>query len=191
MSIFQKLFFLWWYFRDPPWDTNQSPPELYEFIRKNPPGSALDLGCGTGTNVITLIKHNWQATGLDFIPRAIRKARRNATLAGVQAEFQVADVTRKIDLPGPYDLILDMGCYHSLDSSGMAGYRHNIQRLLAVGGTFLLYIFFRSPDDQSGSGFSEQDLTPFLDFLELVKRQDGTERGLRPSAWLTYQKPTG
>jgi SAM-dependent methyltransferase len=189
MNIFRKFFFLWWYYRKPPWDTYQTPPELYQFISQNPPGRALDLGCGTGTNVITLAQHGWQATGVDFIPKPIRLARRRAARAGLKTQFHVADVTRLDGFHEPYDLILDIGCYQSLDEQGMARYRNNINRLLAPGGSFLIYLFFRSPDSLAGSGATEGDLTPFLDFMELVERQDGTERGIRPSAWLTYRKP--
>lgn len=190
MNIFRKLFFLFWYFRDPPWDTNQTPPELLAFIQANSPGRALDLGCGTGTNVITLAKNGWQTTGVDFIPKAIRAARRKAQKAGLQADFRVGDVSRLDGISGPFDLILDIGCYHSLESHNKAAYRDNIQRLLAPGGAFLLYLFFRPEEAQSGSGAVEADLEPFTRFLELIQRQDGTERGVRRAAWLTYRNPT-
>jgi len=190
MNIFRKLFFLIWYFRDPPWDTNQTPPELLAFIHANPPGRALDLGCGTGTNVITLAKNGWQVIGLDFIPKAIRAARRKAQKAGIQADFQVGNVTRLEGISGPFDLILDIGCYHSLDPRSMTEYRDNIQRLLAPGGAFLLYLFFRPEKVRSSSGAVDEDLEPFTGFLDLIQRQDGTERGVRRSAWLAYRKPT-
>ena len=67
--------FEWRYWRGTtPWDTNITPPEVKEFIAAAPPGKALDLGCGTGTNAITLAQHGWQATGVDFAPKAIRTA---------------------------------------------------------------------------------------------------------------------
>lgn len=188
MNLLRKLFFQFWYFRNPPWDTYQTPPEVLDFILKNPPGRALDLGCGTGTNVITLAQNGWQATGIDFIPKAIRAARRNAALAGVDVDFWIDDVSILHKVQGPFDLILDIGCFQSLDKSGMAAYRRNIQHLLASGGVFMIYLFFRSDDKLSGSGASESDLEPFQDFLVLAQRQDGTERGFLPSAWLTYRK---
>lgn len=41
-----------------------------EFIAGTPPGKALGFGCGTGTNAITLARHGWQVTGVDFAPKA-------------------------------------------------------------------------------------------------------------------------
>jgi cyclopropane fatty-acyl-phospholipid synthase-like methyltransferase len=190
MNFIKKLFFQIWYFRKPPWDTNQTPPELYAFIRANPPGRALDLGCGTGTNVITLAEHGWQATGVDFIPIAINTARKKAQKAGLDVNFTVGDVTRLDAIEGPFDLILDIGCYHSLDSDGMEAYRQRIRTLLAPGGSYMIYLFFKDEHQSSalkGSNATEADLQPFLDFMELEKRQDGVERGLLRSAWLTYR----
>ena len=51
-------------------------PSSIDFLEVNPPGKALDLGCGTGTNVITLAENGWYAEGMDFVPRAVRIARR-------------------------------------------------------------------------------------------------------------------
>jgi len=189
MKLLRKLFFAVWYWRNPPWDTNQTPPELEEFIDTHPPGRALDLGCGTGTNVITLAKRGWNVTGVDFIPKAIRVARRKADRQELNVNLQIGDVTKLNGLSGNFDLIYDIGCFHSLDPSGMQAYRNNIEDLLKPGGTFMLYLFFRDKIQSSGSGASEADLPPFNDFLNLTKREDGTEREARRSSWLWYQKP--
>ena len=189
MNIFRKLFFTIWYFKEPPWDTNQTPPEVYDFIINNPPGRALDLGCGTGTNIITLVKNGWVGTGIDFVPKAIRAARRKAAQAGVNPDFRVGDVARLDGVQGLFDLILDIGCYQSLDPMGMGAYRDNLKRLLSPGGGYMIYLFFQSEDGLSSTGATEADLAPFLDFLKLERRQDGTERGIRKSSWLTFRNP--
>jgi cyclopropane fatty-acyl-phospholipid synthase-like methyltransferase len=163
---------------------------LYEFIVANPPGRALDLGCGTGTNVVTLAEHGWQVVGVDFIPKAVRTARQKARQAGIDAVFYVGDVTKLDHIDGPFDLILDIGCYHSLGTAGMRAYRDQVRRLLDPGGAYLIYLFFKEQSLDSklgGSKATESDLMPFSDFMDLIQRVDGSERGLRRSAWITYR----
>lgn len=184
-----RLVFNLWYFRRPPWDTGISPPELLAHIGSHPPGRALDLGCGTGTNVITLARNGWQVTGVDFAPRAIKLAQRKVKQARVSAELLVADVTR-LELPGKFDLILDMGCFHSLTGAGRSAYQARLERLLAPDGTYLLYVFFREPETASGPGVTEDDLEALSRVLTLEARQEGSERGRRRSAWLTFRNET-
>jgi len=158
-----------------------------DFIRSHPAGRALDLGCGTGTNAITLAHHGWQVTGIDFVAKVIRSARRKAQKAGVEVNFRQGDVTRLDDLPGGFDLILDIGCFHSLPSGGKALYATNLERLLSPDGTFLMYAFFRSAEE-TFSGLTPGDLDILGNHLTLVSRIDGTERGSRSSSWFTYHR---
>ena len=188
MSIFRKLVFKYWYFRNPPWDANQTPPEVLKFIENNPPGKALDLGCGTGTNAFTLAQNSWQVIGVDFVGKAVNAAKQKAKKAQVNIDFRVGNVTKLSGIAGPFDLILDIGCYHNLSVKGMEDYRMNVDRLLKTGGTFLLYAFFRDRDSKPDPGVVDADLEAFSPPLNLVSRTDGLERGSRPSAWLKFQK---
>lgn len=187
MRILRRLFFNWMYYHRPPWDSGVSPPELLEFIASHPPGRALDLGCGTGTNAITLARHGWQVTGVDFAWRAIARARQKARQAGVQVDFRVADVLRLPGITEKFDLVLDIGCFHSLDASGRKTYVKNLGELLLPGGFFLMYAFLENAG-ASVSGLTESDLALFQDRFKLVERQEGTERGRRPSAWFTFER---
>jgi SAM-dependent methyltransferase len=136
MSPFNRLFFNFHYLGKPRWDTGISPPELLEFIEQHAPGRGLDLGCGTGTNAITLAKAGWQVTGVDFIGRAVQTARQKARQAGAQITFLQGDVTPLPNLSGPFDLILDIGCFHSLAPQGKAAYVENLERWLAPQGAY-------------------------------------------------------
>jgi SAM-dependent methyltransferase len=192
MRILRRLAFNIWYFFSPPWDTGISPPELFQFIDNHAPGRALDIGCGTGTNVITLAKHGWQVTGVDYAIQAIRTARRKVRLAGVKANLLSGDITRLNDLSGPFDLVLDIGCYHGLNPAERRAYLENIERFLASSGTFLTYVFYKNDPRREGPGLSDGDLAELTNRFILVDRQDGTERDRLPSAWLNFvnQRPS-
>lgn len=47
------------------------------------PGTALDVGCGEGGDVIWLARHGWQVTGADFSANGLARAARHAEQAGV------------------------------------------------------------------------------------------------------------
>jgi SAM-dependent methyltransferase len=191
MNFLRRWKFHTWYQGDepPPWDTGVTPPEVVSFVTGHPPGRALDLGCGTGTNVIYLAKHGWQATGIDFAWSAIRAARLKARQAGVKVNLRVGDVTRLRHVHGPFDLILDIGCFHNVAATGRPAYRTNLERLLAPGGTYLLYVHLRPEAKTSGHGVLEAELVALGNRLRLVSRQDGFDRD-RPSAWLTFTPRT-
>lgn len=129
-----------------PWDTNVTPPEVVAVIEeeKLAPGQALDLGCGTGTNAIYLAQHGWQVNGIDFVPRAIRRARRKARQSGVEGQvtFHVGDVAQleALDLP-PINFALDIGCFHSLPSELRDAYAVGLDGVAAPGAVYLLYAF--------------------------------------------------
>jgi SAM-dependent methyltransferase len=177
----RRLWFDLWYWlpRRPPWDTEVSPPELVRFVESHPAGRALDLGCGTGTNVVYLARHGWSAVGVDFAGRAIAKARRRARDAGVACTFLVGDVTR-LDVSGPFDLALDIGCLHSIPVSGRAGYAAGLARVVQPGGTYLLYAF--APGGPA-FGLTREDVREtFAGAFDVVGVEEGKGR---PSAWYT------
>jgi 2-polyprenyl-3-methyl-5-hydroxy-6-metoxy-1,4-benzoquinol methylase len=188
VHMLKKLFFNLAYLQRPIWDTGVSPPELLDFIATHAPGQALDMGCGTGTNVITLAKHGWKVTGVDFTSGAIRRARQKARQSQVKVDLRLGDVTQLKGISDKFDLILDMGCFHSLPAGRRRVYISKIEQLLADKGTFLLYTFINSGLDGVGPGVEEEDLQFIDQKLRIVRREDSTERGIRPSAWLTVQK---
>jgi len=174
-----------WYFGNPPWDTGVTPPEVMGFIQTHPRGRALDLGCGSGTNVLSLARAGWQVTGVDFAIKATDQARRRLKQAGLSSIIMQRDVTDLDDQSGGFDLILDIGCYHSLPRDKKARYEANLKRLLAKQGWFLLYGMIHNAEHLIG--LTEEDIGRLSDCLWLRSRQDGFDRGIRQSVWLTFQ----
>lgn len=188
-NLFRRLLFHYWYFGQPKWDTGISPPELLDFIQKHKPGRAIDIGCGTGTNVITLARAGWQVTGVDFAPRAIQLAKRKVKDAGVRAELIVNDATKLKGISGPYDFALDIGCFHGIPKDGQTKYLKQLDRILAPHGFWLMYGFFKPDMQHAGPGLVEADMNLISSQLTLVTRRDGfDDKRERPSAWFLYQK---
>jgi SAM-dependent methyltransferase len=187
MKWLHRITFALAYLRHPPWDSGLVPPELQEFVGTHPAGRALDLGCGTGTSSLALAGAGWQVTGVDFVARAIRLARRKAEAAGLSVDFLIGDVTRLPRFPHLFDLVLDVGCFHSLDGKGKSAYREQMGRLLAPGGTWLVYAFVRGAGE-AGPGVIEREIRAAAPGLRLYRRQDGSERGWRPSAWFWFER---
>jgi SAM-dependent methyltransferase len=189
-NAFRRLLFHYWYYRKPPWDTGISPPELFEFIETHPPGRAIDIGCGTGTNVITLARAGWRVTGVDFAPRAIRLAKQKLRNANIQADLQVRDATKLDGISTPFDLALDLGCFHGISKPGRAKYLHQLERILAPGGFWLMYGFLNREADHASPGLAEEEISRISARLTLVSRRDGFDSRNRNSAWFLFQKKT-
>jgi ubiquinone/menaquinone biosynthesis C-methylase UbiE len=158
---------------------------LHAYLDSHSPARAIDLGCGTGTNVAALVQHGWQVSGVDFVPRAIAQARRKLKAAGLSADLHVGDVTHLYGIQGPYQLALDIGCFHGLNDK--KAYLRELNRILAPGGHWLLYGFFRT--SLAGPGLAAPDLDSILahGFTQL-SRVDGFDKRDRPSAWFLYEK---
>ncbi|MCF6277440.1 MAG: class I SAM-dependent methyltransferase [Anaerolineales bacterium] len=186
----KRFFFNIMYFGRAPWDSGISPPELLDFIENHPAGRAIDLGCGTGTNVVTLAQNGWQVSGVDFVPRAIKIARRKVRQAHLQADMRVGDVTQLKGISGPYDLALDMGCFHNLGDK-KADYLNRLDEILAPGGFWLLYAHLLSPREPNAShGLAPVDMEAAATRFDLISRMDSLDKIGRDSVWALFQKPT-
>jgi SAM-dependent methyltransferase len=132
-----------------PWEHIAKIPHLREQIGSlfepdggDPsPGRALDLGCGSGIWAIELAKRGWQVTGVDFVPKALRRARERAEEAGVELRLIEADVTklRESDAGSDFRLLIDFGLFHDelTDEQRMAMGRE-VTAAAAPGATLLM-----------------------------------------------------
>jgi SAM-dependent methyltransferase len=172
------------YLLRPRWDTGIPAPELLRFIDGKEAGNFLDVGCGTGTNLLCLAQRNWRVTGVDFAPLAILKARHK--LRNYARTLLVADVTQlaRLELAGPYDLALDMGCFHSLTERGRLGYVRGMEKWVKPKATLMIYAF--QPSEVSPvRGITRQAMSAyFRDQFELDNYEQGQGR---PSAWYYFK----
>ena len=145
LRMWRKAAYAWSYRTGKtPWDTGVTPPEVVELVGELAPGRALDLGCGTGTNVAYLARLGWTADGVDGASRAIETARTDVGgLTGVRL-FD-GDVTRLERLPllDEYDLVLDIGCFHSIGAHRRDAYVRGVASHTPEGARLFVFAFAR------------------------------------------------
>ena len=178
--------------QDAPWDTGITPPEIVAITAELVPGKALDLGCGTGTNVRYLLEHGWDADGIDFVPQAIEIARsKMAAYPSQRCTLLCHDVTRLDacdDLRAPYDLVVDIGCGHGLSGDAAEKYAQDIADLLKPGGIVMLYTHF--PSAERHFGWTDTDVHDlFSGQFEIVSEVLSTDTtNGSPSGWFRLQR---
>lgn len=100
-----------------PWNSDRPDVELSELIesRKISPHSALDVGCGTGTDAIYLASKGINVTAIDISKEAIRIARGKAEKAGVNVNFISGDFLKVEFDNKTFDFVNDRGCFHIMN----------------------------------------------------------------------------
>jgi SAM-dependent methyltransferase len=186
-----RLFFeLQYLLQKTPWDTGVSPPELLGYLDTIPPGRAIDLGCGTGTNALTIAHYGWDVTGIDISTRAIRSAQRKLKSTGLHVRFLQGDVTQLKGVNGDFDLVLDIGCFHSLTPPSRKRYAENLRKILRPGGTFLLYTWLQPPSNDHSPALTEETIRELIQaYCEILHVSYGSDSARHyPSAWITMRR---
>ncbi|MEP7059817.1 MAG: class I SAM-dependent methyltransferase [Actinomycetota bacterium] len=174
------------------WDTGVTPPEVLALIAGDdplPPGRALDLGCGTGTNALYLAARGWEVIGVDFSPLAISAARKKlAGRAEMRASFILADVTRLTEagVTGSFDFVVDIGCFHGVHRSRRRSYAAEVTTLTRSGSTLLMFAFGSRLHLPGHPRAREREIRRLFTSFELVR----VELGTTPlgAAWFTLRR---
>jgi SAM-dependent methyltransferase len=123
---------------DIPWHRDEPEAFLVDVIQKrNKPGKALDVGCGTGSFSIYLAKQGYDVTGFDLFPRALEMGQERAAREGVQVNWVQGDLFTW-DPPQQFDFVLDSGCLHSLVGGNLRRYKERLLTWLAPAGDYVL-----------------------------------------------------
>lgn len=129
-----------------PWDGHPLPTSLRDLIEGDnalATGTALDIGCGTGDNSIYLAKHGWEVTGVDFVAKAVDKARAKTSANKLDIKFAQGDATRlsSAGVGTNFDLIVDNGCLHGMSADDRDAYVREVAAVAAPSARLLLVEF--------------------------------------------------
>lgn len=162
------------------WGDARIPDEIKALARQGAPKTALELGCGAGRFARYVAQQGLRTTGVDFSPVAIAKAQSRVAGDDVRPQFLVRDVTRLESLDGPFDIAFDVGCFHCLDARGERAYASQVARVLAPGGTHLVWALDSAPSDVPISPAVMKDV--FAPGFELLDARPSRRR-LAASHW--------
>ena len=179
-----------------PWHHELPPPEVIALAETLPPGRFLDLGSGLGRACIYMAQHGWTCDGVDFIAQATNLARERAEAAGVadRVHFHTASIAALDFLPGPYDLILDVGCLHAQTPEDGETYARHVKRLLKPsrknnrGGQYVLFAHLTDESAPDARNWTTEAAiyNLFLPTLTLERIERGTTTTVEDSwasAW--------
>lgn len=132
-----------------PWDGHALGLSLRNLVEGTddapalPAGSALEVGCGTGDCSIYLAQHGWKVTAVDFVPKALDKARAKADAAGASVNFVQADVTQlsKAGIGAGFQLIVDNGCLHNMSDGDRDAYVREVSAVAAPDARLVIAAF--------------------------------------------------
>ena len=127
---------------DLPWDTGVPEERLMEVVRglELPGRTALDMGCGAGTNAIELARMGFEVTGIDISEKAVEMARQRAADAGVDGvRFEVASIVEGLPVePGSIAVATDRGCFHGIAPAERSLYIAHLAEALSEGGWWVV-----------------------------------------------------
>jgi len=102
-----------------PWDIGKPDFNLIQVVTATPiaPCKTLEIGCGTGDNIMWLSQQGFLVVGVDASEIAIEKAREKTANADVTCKYAVLNFLKSRVEGAPFGFAFDRGCFHSLDST--------------------------------------------------------------------------
>ena len=143
-----------------PWDTGRPQPSIIKLAETGQiRGSVLDVGCGTGENLLYLAAQGHETWGLDFVPVAIERAKAKAAQRGIDAHFIVGNALDLNKLGRQFDTVIDCGLFHTFADEERPVFVQGLAQILQPGG--LLHILCFSHEEPGTEGprrISQQEI---------------------------------
>ncbi|HVF88473.1 MAG TPA: class I SAM-dependent methyltransferase [Blastocatellia bacterium] len=102
----------------------------------------LEVGCGTGTDLLQFARGGALVTGLDLTPRSLEIARRRFDLYGMAGEFANGDAENLSFPDETFDVVYSFGVIHHTPDTERAACE--IHRVLRKGGQAIVMLYNRS-----------------------------------------------
>jgi SAM-dependent methyltransferase len=127
----------------PPWDIGRPQPAFVELERTGElkKGRTLDVGCGTGENVLYLAGNGFSVIGVDLSSRAVATAKAKAVERKLKADFRTGNALSLDFKDGLLDNVIDSGLFHTFKDNDRPRYAREIARVLVPIGKYFMLCF--------------------------------------------------
>jgi SAM-dependent methyltransferase len=123
--------------QDLDWGDQWTGPFIEVLSRANV-STVLDLGCGTGNDVLRLARAGFHVTGFDYSKEAVWQAQRKA---GSSAAFIVADMARPLPFPDEFfDAVMPNVAAHMFSDATTRAIFMEVGRVVRPNGLFLFHL---------------------------------------------------
>ena len=155
-----------------PWDVGNPSKELTELVKDMTPCSALDVGCGTGTEAIYLARNGFKISAIDISETAIQIAKDKAEKEKVSIDFKVGSVLNLPFASNVFRFVNDRGCFHAIEPKDREKFVSEINRVLKPGGVYLMLCFSdKEPEnDKEPYRFSEIEIRNIFSRYFVIKQ---------------------
>jgi cyclopropane fatty-acyl-phospholipid synthase-like methyltransferase len=146
------------YARPAPWDIDR-PQGTLVAVADRITSPVLDAGCGTGEHALFLAAQGHRVVGIDFVEKAIRRARKKAAARGLVVEFLVKDATALAGWRERFASAIDYGLFHVFSDADRRRYVEGLAHVLEPDGRLFLSCFSdEEPGDVGPRRVSRQEL---------------------------------
>jgi SAM-dependent methyltransferase len=185
----------WYVGEPPPWEIDKPQPVLVELAAHGRlSGRVLDVGCGTGENILLAAEHGSHALGIDISPTAINLAVEKARERQIGARFQVGDALRLDRLDELFDVVIDSGMFQSFDPDERSLYASSLANVVRPGGVlYVTCVSDQEPGDVGPRRVSEEEIRTTFTRGWVIEELRECVRERRPSsaiAWIATIRRT-
>jgi len=135
----------------PPWETGMPSGELIRVLDEGliRPGTALEIGCGTGADAVCLARRGFELTAVDSSPTALERARTRAQQHSAAIRFVLGDVFEFAPQLEPFDFVYDAGFYHFIRQTDLDRFLDLLWKITRPGS---LYLALAGSTDETAEG---------------------------------------
>ncbi|PIR92256.1 hypothetical protein COU01_02785 [Candidatus Falkowbacteria bacterium CG10_big_fil_rev_8_21_14_0_10_44_15] len=139
----------------------------------NKQGKVLEIGCGTGNNLVFFAENGWDTYGIDSNKKATEYARKLLKSKNQKAKVVTGNVEELPYRDKEFDLVLDRACLQHNQINSIKNIIKEVRRVLNRGGVFII-VNFRSKKDFSAKNFKKDKTFKIYDYVHYT-----TEKELR------------